>query len=408
MIYRQLPAYTPQSPAHAVASLARGLTSPAASRSELEDHLVRRFGAHHVVLTSSGTQALQLALQLATEAHRDGLPVALPAFGCYDLITAAVGARTSIVFYDVDPEILSPDPESLRAALHAGACAVVATPLYGFPLDWTWLRRECSAAGALLIEDSAQGLGSEWRGTEGGSFGDATVLSFGRGKGWSGAGGGALLIRHDGLGRLAGGVDPPPPPRGESFRDFAPAAALWLLGRPGLYSLPSSIPSLHLGVTTYKDPRPIAGPSPFAAASALRQSALAVEAVEPRRRWAAAWTRMLESDSLPAAVRPCRVAAGGASGYLRYPVIVPDQAVADALLEEGRSAGVGPSYPRILPELEAAAPLTVGAASTPGADELVRSLVTLPTHPRVQPRDLRTIEEILRRSAVDRGRGGLP
>jgi dTDP-4-amino-4,6-dideoxygalactose transaminase len=401
MIRRQLPAYTPQSALLAAASMADAVLSPSRAHAELRDHLARRFAADHVLLTSSGTHALQVALRLATDADPPRRPVALPAYGCYDLITAAVGARARIVFYDIEPGTLQPDRDSLRAALELGACAVVATPLYGFPLDWTWLRRACGDAGAILIEDSAQGLGSEWQGTEGGSFGDATVLSFGRGKGWSGAGGGALLVRHHTLGPLADGLPLPRPPLGTGPRSLVGSAALWALGRPYLYALPSSLPFLHLGVTTYKDPRPLVGSSAFAAASALRQADLAVEAAETRRRWAAAWSRLVESETLCGAVRPCRVPAGGLSGYLRFPVVASSRGIAESLLDGGRAAGIGPPYPRILPELEAAEALTVRAGATPeatpGALELARNLVTLPTHPRVTPRDLEAVESLLLR-----------
>ena len=58
----------------------------------------------------------------------------------------------------------------------------------------------------------------------------------------------------------------------------------------------------------------------------------------------------------------------------------------------------------ILPKLEAAERLTVAAVPTPGAEELVQGLLTLPTHPRVQPRDLTTIEGILRRHGSGRSR----
>jgi dTDP-4-amino-4,6-dideoxygalactose transaminase len=402
MMRRQLPAYTPQSPASAVASFSDAMLSSERSLAELRDYLARRFAASDVLLTSSGTQALQVALQLATEADEGRRPVALPAYGCYDLITAAVGARARIVFYDVEPADLQPDRESLGAALAVGVCAVVATPLYGFPLDWTWLRERCAESGALLIEDSAQGLGSEWRGVEGGSFGDATVLSFGRGKGWSGAGGGALLVRHEGLRRAVQAIRPPAPPLGTSLRAFIGSAALWALGRPRLYTLPSSLPFLHLGVTTYKEPGPVIGPSPFAVASALRQADVALEAVEGRRRWAAAWHRSLKTNPLGAAVRPCRVPPGGASGYLRFPLVTTEGSVADALLEGGRSAGVGPPYPRALHELDAARRLTVKDAATPGADHLARSLVTLPTHSRTEQRDVEGVRAVLRELAAAR------
>src|SRR5690606_9592300 len=97
---------------------------------------------------------------------------------------------------------LTPDGPSLRAALARRPAAVVAGSLYGFPLDWDGLRDACDDADALLIEDSAQGLGSGWKGRPGGSLGDLTVLSFGRGKGWSAGGGGALLARGRGTARL--------------------------------------------------------------------------------------------------------------------------------------------------------------------------------------------------------------
>ena len=47
--------------------------------------------------------------------------------------------------------------------------------------------------GLAVVEDAAQGLGATWRGRPLGSFGDVSVLSFGRGKGWTGGVGGALL-----------------------------------------------------------------------------------------------------------------------------------------------------------------------------------------------------------------------
>jgi hypothetical protein len=63
---------------------------------------------------------------------------------------------------------------------------------------------------------------------------------------------------------------------------------------------------------------------------------------------------------------------------------------------------VGPPYPRILPELEAAERLLVNAGATPGAVELARNLVTFPTHPRVQPRDLEAMQTVVYRVATDR------
>ncbi len=108
--------------------------------------------------------------------------MALPAFTCYDIASAAVGAGVRVALYDVDPDTLGPDPASLERVLAAGAGAVVAGPLYGVPLEWDALRALADRHGALLIEDAAQGHGASWRGRPLGSLGDLSVLSFGRGK----------------------------------------------------------------------------------------------------------------------------------------------------------------------------------------------------------------------------------
>jgi len=55
------------------------------------DALLRgEYGADRAVLVDSGTHALQLALTLALTSKPSGTPVALPAFSCFDVATAAI------------------------------------------------------------------------------------------------------------------------------------------------------------------------------------------------------------------------------------------------------------------------------------------------------------------------------
>ncbi|PYO35203.1 MAG: hypothetical protein DMD74_08210 [Gemmatimonadetes bacterium] len=104
-------------------------------RPALHELLVREFAAEHVRLLASGTQALQVALIEAARDLRGDVIAALPAFTCFDVATAAVGAGVRIALYDVDPGTLSPDLDSLTAALTAGARLVVVTSLYGVPVQ---------------------------------------------------------------------------------------------------------------------------------------------------------------------------------------------------------------------------------------------------------------------------------
>src|SRR5439155_325596 len=95
----------------------------------------------------------------------------------------------------VHPPLPSPELDSLTAALTAGARLVVVTSLYGVPVQWRAVLECAAAVGAAVIEDAAQGFGASWLGRPLGSLGAVSVLSFGRGKGWTGGRGGALLAR---------------------------------------------------------------------------------------------------------------------------------------------------------------------------------------------------------------------
>ena len=92
----------------------RGIASAAKSvarlarfpRSDLVAVLKREFQADEVVLCGSGTQALQLGLVVASKTVGSAGPVALPAYTCFDVATAALGAEARIHLYDIDPTTL--------------------------------------------------------------------------------------------------------------------------------------------------------------------------------------------------------------------------------------------------------------------------------------------------------------
>jgi len=126
MVRTQLPAYSPISFRDWARGAVSSLIRPVDVREGFRRHLAERFRAARVVLTRSGTQALELALRIGAGSFRAVDPVALPAYSCFDLATAAVGAGVQVRFYDLDPSTLSPDLESVREAVRGGARVVVA------------------------------------------------------------------------------------------------------------------------------------------------------------------------------------------------------------------------------------------------------------------------------------------
>ena len=347
-------------------------------------HLHQHFGANASILTDSGTSALVLAFRLML--GKAGV-IALPGYGCVDIGAALRFAGMKARLYDIDPQTMSPDLDSVRQVLRRGVDAVLVAHYYGYPADVDGVRSLASAHGIPVLEDAAQAAGGRLAGRRLGSLGDLSVLSFGRGKGLYGGHGGALLAftpewrsRLVGVPRLAprlGGVD------------VAAAAVQWLLGRPTWYGLPAAIPWLHLGETIY---RPAAEPQSLStAAASLIQTAIATEKrdLAIRVRHAAALRAMIEhTDSSLTAIRPIERAE---PGYLRFALTDPSRTRCAA----GR-LGVMRGYPQTLAEQPALAPsLLPREPRTPGAEHLRSCLFTLPTHEKVTTDDLTYIRQWL-------------
>ncbi|MCL4155182.1 UNVERIFIED_CONTAM: hypothetical protein GTU68_024669, partial [Idotea baltica] len=163
-----------------------------------EDELAEYTGAESCVGLSSGTAALQLAMQIKGVKPGDEVVVQSATFAASAF--AVVHAGATPVFADIDPATWGIDVPRLAEWLADRAdrgrlpAAVMPVDLYGYCGDYVALEALCSSYGIPLIEDAAEGLGSIVDGgRRAGSFGDASVLSFNGNKIITTSGGGALL-----------------------------------------------------------------------------------------------------------------------------------------------------------------------------------------------------------------------
>ena len=353
------------------------------SSEQVRNALATEFNAADVLLTDSGTSALVLALRMFAQAGR---PVAMPAYACVDLIAAARRAGVRVRMFDVDPHTLSPDMDSLQRVLASGVGAIVVAHLYGFPANMTAVMKMAREAGIPVIEDAAQHAGATVAGKPAGSFGDVTVLSFGRGKGTTSGRGGALL--RNGSGDSGFAMQPTELARSSSASVLATTAATWLLGRPSIYGIPAAIPALHLGETVYHEAGEPRAMSPASVALLARTLGEMHHATRERQanalilRDAAEQSRNLET---------VRAIETGESGYLRFPVLLRENP------RDNDALGIARGYPRPL-SLEPEMQQCLVASSEPlhGAHELARRLVTLPTHHMVTSSDLERLATWLR------------
>src|SRR5947208_9145830 len=121
----QLAAYSPVSARASLLATAQALHLGEDPRPRLRALLQKEYSAHSVLLCGSGTQALTIAIRHARRGTDPAAPVALPAFSCFDVASAAVGAGLRVSFYDIDPDTLGPDLSSLERVFRAGAAIAI-------------------------------------------------------------------------------------------------------------------------------------------------------------------------------------------------------------------------------------------------------------------------------------------
>ena len=377
------PVHSPVSAGSLFAGAAAAAGIGGALLTELHARLGALFSARDVLLTDSGTSALVLALRAVA---KRGAAVAFPAYACIDLTAAATRAGVMMRLYDLDPATMSPDLSSLRDACARGVHAVVLAPLYGYPVDHRGASEVARAHGVPVVEDAAQAAGAELEGARVGSFGDVSVLSFGRGKGTTTGSGGALLVRNPAFGDAVAATNARSPRRG--LRPLFALAAQWVLARPSLFAIPASIPALRLGETVYHEagePRAIS-----AAGARMLGGALAADRAEVRHRRerAAQLARAAERSDRFAAIVPV---SGAMPGYLRFAVRDAAGTAAPA-----PRAGVLRAYPMTLDEHPRTKPLLLpGESAGAGARLLRDQLFTLPTHSRASDADTRALVQWL-------------
>ena len=157
--------------------------------------------AGHGVAVSSGTAALQVALEAAGVRLGDEVIVPSYTFVATASSVALVGAVP--VFVDIDPRTWCIDPAAVEAAITERTRAVIAVHFAGHPADLDALGRLCRSRGVRLIEDAAQAHCAEWRDRRVGAIGDLGTFSFQASKNLNAGEGGFILSDDEELAEAA-------------------------------------------------------------------------------------------------------------------------------------------------------------------------------------------------------------
>ncbi|MBE6777072.1 MAG: DegT/DnrJ/EryC1/StrS family aminotransferase [Ruminococcaceae bacterium] len=147
----------------------------------------------HCLALNSGTSALHLAVKLAGVKQGDIVLCSDMTFSA--TVNPVVYEGGVPVFIDSEKDSWNMDPVALEKAFqkYPQAKVVMLAHLYGTPAKMDEILEICNRHNAILIEDAAEALSAKYKGTECGTFGKYSAISFNGNKIITTSGGGMLL-----------------------------------------------------------------------------------------------------------------------------------------------------------------------------------------------------------------------
>ena len=156
--------------------------------------LEERFNAQKVLLTTSGTTALDMSAILCE--FNEGDEVILPSFTFSSTATSAVLGGAKLVFVDIRPDTMNIDETKIEAAITDQTKAIIVVHYAGVACEMDTIMDIAEKYNLIVIEDAAQGVMSSYKGKPLGTIGDFGCYSFHETKNYSMGEGGAIVINN--------------------------------------------------------------------------------------------------------------------------------------------------------------------------------------------------------------------
>jgi len=175
---------------------------------EFEEKIAQYTGIRYVVAVNSGTSALHLIIRAS--GIKDGDEVITTPFSFISSANCILFERGKPVFVDIDPKTLNIDVKKIIKKLEnlkkteklKQIKAILAVDVFGQPAEWDKLQEISQKYELKLIEDSAEAIGSEYKGKKAGTFGEAGIFAFYPNKQITTGEGGVLLTNNENIAKL--------------------------------------------------------------------------------------------------------------------------------------------------------------------------------------------------------------
>ncbi len=153
-----------------------------------------RFHAQKVLLTTSGSTALDMAMLLCD--LKPGDEVILPSYTFSSTANAPVLAGAKLVFVDIRPDTMNIDEKKIEQAITDKTKVIIAMHYAGVACEMDTIMDIAKRHRLMVVEDAAQAVMSTYMGKALGTIGDFGCYSFHETKNYSMGEGGAVLINN--------------------------------------------------------------------------------------------------------------------------------------------------------------------------------------------------------------------
>jgi len=161
---------------------------------EFQDAIADFTGVRYAVAVNSGTSALHLIVRSLGIGKGD--EVITTPFSFVASANCILYEGATPVFVDINPVTFNIDSSKIEEKITKKTKAILGVDVFSHPADWDALKKIAKKHKLFLIEDSAEALGSTYKGRQCGSFGDAAVFAFYPNKQITTGEGGAVLTNN--------------------------------------------------------------------------------------------------------------------------------------------------------------------------------------------------------------------
>jgi len=168
---------------------------------QVRDRMKSLFGVRHVILTTSCSDALELAMMVLNVGPGD--EVIMPSFTFVSTANAVVRQGGVPVFVDIEPDTWNIDPAQIEPAITDRTRGIIPVHYAGQGCRMDEINEIARRHGLWVVEDAAQGVGASYGDKPLGTWGTIGCYSFHVTKNITCGEGGALLTDDDDLGYRA-------------------------------------------------------------------------------------------------------------------------------------------------------------------------------------------------------------